>query len=137
MTTIIATIKPFHLRNIRNGRKHWELRKSLPLTSFPFRVLCCESGSGGKILAEFIVDKYVWCVKDDTHQPYLSEQMFKECCVSEREFKDYAGDNNKIFAWHITNMIDYCSTKGRRVLNISEFGLKRPPQSWQYVKEDI
>ena len=54
MLTIIATIKPVHLGNIRSGVKTQEMRKTSP-KGVPFRVLCCQSGSGGKILAEFVV----------------------------------------------------------------------------------
>ena len=53
MQTIIMTIKPYHLRNIRMGIKKGELRKSFPKIELPFRVLLCESGSGGQIKAEF------------------------------------------------------------------------------------
>ena len=130
MITIIASIKPEHLSNIRSGRKKWEMRKNAPMTyGVPFRVLCCESGSGGKILAEFICD----CValgKDDL------EQLVKESCVSMEQALRYAG-GKKLCFWHISKMIDYCSARGCRVRNITEFGLSRPPQSWQYVKEEI
>ena len=60
METIIATIQPVHLGNIRSGKKLFEIRKTLPspLTiGHPVLCLCCESGSGGQIKAEFIIDK--------------------------------------------------------------------------------
>ena len=128
MITIIATIKPQHLDNIRSGKKHYELRKTVPNVELPFRVLCCESGSGGKIKCEFICDHVLggqgWrLIKQDG------------TCLTTDQIRGYVGDGY-FYEWHISDMIDYCSTKGYRVRHISECGLTRPPQSWQYVKED-
>lgn len=127
MTTIIATIKPHHLTNIRKYGKLIELRKRCP-KSTPFKVLCCESGSGGRIIAEFEVHTllHFW--------PAQNPVLIYHACVSMADALKYA-DGKPLWGWQIDNMIDYCSTDGYRVRNISEFGLKRPPQSWQYVKE--
>lgn len=129
MITIIATIKPEHLSNIRSGMKKYEVRKTVPIKGFPFRVLCCESGSGGDIKAEFTVDTV------------LSGIGFRNArcagtCLDWGQLRDYIGDG-VFYEWHITNMIDYCSAKDHRVRNVSEFGLKRAPQSWCYVKEAL
>ena len=108
MKTIIATIKEQHLTNIRLGRKLREMRKTCP-EEVPFRALCCQSGSGGKILAEFIVDSPMQ--------------------VYPRDWPEL------VWFWDVNDMIDYCSTNGYRVRNVSEFGLKRAPQSWCYVED--
>lgn len=128
MYTIIATIKTEHLNNIRRGRKTIELRKSVPQRGFPFRVLLCESGSGGKIKAEFVCES---CLVVGNPNDDLSTKT----CLHPMRIRGYIG-NGCGYGWQITNMIDYCSTPGYRVRNISEYGLKRSPQSWQYVKED-
>ena len=129
MRTIIATIKPCHLDNIRNGKKLWEIRKTIP-NELPFKVLCCESGSGGQIKAEFIVN-YA-----DEQNPADVPYMAEEACVSQSDAEKYA-NGKRVWFWGIRDMIDYCSTKGYKIRNISEFGLKRPPQSWQYVDETL
>ena len=127
MLTIIATIKPQHLGNIRSGRKLREMRKTCP-KAVPCRVLCCESGSGGKILAEFTMD----CPMQVRPQEW--PELVNDACVTMEMAEEYAA-GKEIWFWDVTNMIDYCSTKGYRVRNIAEFGLKRPPQSWCYVEE--
>ena len=131
MKTIIATIKPVHLGDIRSGRKLYEMRKTCPKET-PFRVLCCESGSGGNILAEFLVSAPVKV------RPLVWPELVRRACVSMVMAEEYA-DGKEIWFWDVTNMIDYCTTKGCRVRNVSEFGLKRPPQSWCYVRgtEDV
>lgn len=127
MLTIIATIKPVHLGNIRSGVKSQEMRKSIP-KSVPFRVLCCQSKSGGKILAEFVVRSPVKVY------PASLPAIVEEACVTMQEAEEYAA-GKELWFWDVNDMIDYCSTKGYRVRNVSEFGLKRPPQSWCYVEE--
>lgn len=126
MKTIIATIKAVHLGNIRRGAKLYEIRKTCP-KEVPFKVLCCESKSGGKIKAEFVVDY--------TEQEHTADvpDLVAKSCVSQMEALEYSQDR-RVYFWHISDMVDYCNTKGHRVCNISEFGLKRPPQSWQYVR---
>lgn len=128
MQTIIATIKPIHLGNIRRGIKMFEIRKTVPLER-PFRVLCCESRSGGKIKAEFTCD---FAKQEHTADVPV---WVDDACISQMEALEYS-KGCRVWFWHITDMIDYCSTKGYRIRNISEFGLKRAPQSWQYVTED-
>ena len=144
MKTIIATIRPEHLRNIRTGKKKFEIRKTAPAplkTGKPVKCLCCESGSGGIIKAEFVIDM----VNIETIDGLIRKNNGKidpwayiyGTCVQWKFICDYMRNRQlqPIYFWHISNMIDYCSAKGYRMRNISEFGLKRPPQSWQFVKE--
>lgn len=137
MKTIIATIKPFYLNEIRWGHKTIEVRKTVPKCDYPVRVLLCESGSGGQIKAEFTMKRVLYADR--------IELIFRTDAVrwaenasglSSRELLDYAGDKRTLYFWEISDMVDYCSTEGYHVRNISEFGLKRTPQSWQYVKEE-
>ena len=129
MLTIIATIKPQHLSNIRAGRKLWEMRKTCP-KDVPCRVFCCESGSGGKILAEFTMDSPMQVI------PREWPELVAAACVSLKAAEEYAA-GKRVWFWDVSNMIDYCSTQGYRVRNITEFGLKRAPQSWCYVKMGV
>lgn len=127
MTTIIATIKPVHLDNIRRGIKLYEMRKTCPKCEFPFKVLCCESGSGGDIKAEFEV------MSPLAIYPAEWPEIVNDTCITMDEALEYSG-GEAVWFWDISNMIDYCSTNGYEVRNISEFGLNRAPQSWQYVE---
>ena len=141
MTTIIATVRPQHLSNIRAGVKTEEVRKSIPKAQLPIRVLCCESGSGGAIKCEFILDKYREVTVESLHRKYLSCMaqwtIIPKARISLGELEAYMGTDpfRKIYFWHISRMVDYCSTPGYRVRHISEFGLQRAPQSWCYAKE--
>lgn len=129
MLTIIATVKEEHLGNIRSGRKLFEMRKTCP-KEVPFRVLCCQSKSGGEILAEFIVRSPI-CVKPPV--PF-TQKLIEKTCITAEAAEQYAAGGS-VWFWDVHDMIDYCSTKGYRVRNVSEFGLTRAPQSWCYVED--
>ena len=141
MTTIVLTVKPVHLSDIRAGCKLEEVRKSIPKGKLPIRVLCCESGSEGQIKCEFILDKYRVETVESIHRQYPPcmprWNIIPAAQISLGELEVYMGTNpfRKICFWHISRMVDYCSTPGYRVRHISELGLKRAPQSWCYVKE--
>ena len=128
MRTVILTIKPHHLHNIRTGRKTIELRKTRP-TFTPFLVLCCESGSGGQIKAQF------WCDSVRAISPMIeTKAIANEACVRDDELKTYAGGKT-IYAWKVSDVVDWTREKGYRIKNIRDFGLNHVPQSWCYVKE--
>lgn len=64
--------------------------------------------------------------------PYERPDLIEKSYVSMDESINYS-NGKKLYFWDINNMVDYCSTKGCRIRNIHEFGLKRVPQSWQYI----
>ena len=47
------------------------------------------------------------------------------------ELKKYAGCKKEIFGWKFYKVRKFDTPK-----SLEEFGLKRPPQSWQYLKEE-
>lgn len=141
MVTIIATVKPVHLANIRSGVKLEEIRKTVPKKALPIRVLCCESGSGGQIKCEFVLDKYRVETVESIYRQYppcmARWNIIGKARITLGELEAYMGTSphKKIYFWNISRMVDYCSTPGYRVRHILEFGLKRAPQSWCYVGE--
>lgn len=77
----------------------------------------------GHILAKFtlpcglLFDKYdAWMITEKAK-------------VSKEEFFEYKARKKEIYGWKIENLIVF-----KRPKELSEFGLKRPPQSWQYVE---
>ena len=137
MRTIIATIKPEHLRNIMLGFKSYEIRKTAPKP--PFHVLFCESGSGGQIKAHCLcTDVKKFYVNEDGVIDGYGDQFFERACISRSNLAEYIGFGKVGCAWKIFIMDNFCDTKGQHVRNVSYYGLTRAPQSWQYVKyEDV
>ena len=132
---VLMTIKPHHLWNIRIGKKRFELRKTFPqLVDLPFKVFCCESNSGGKVIAEFTCSNVAeispkW--PDEKLQAYADA-----ACVNLWEMKEYMSEK-PIYGWWVADVIDYTREQGYKVKHISDYGVNRPPQSWCYAKAGV
>lgn len=129
MPTIIMTIKRRHLRNMESGIKRYELRKTIPSreTGKSVRVLLCESGGGGDIVAEFIADRFVNLTGADP------VELARLACITAAEAEGYRRKGRgKLYGWGVKDFRKYpvkC-----RPLHINDIGINRPPQSWQYVR---
>lgn len=98
----------------------------------------------GKIIGEFICDEIKTYLPDDfvgaedldgtiREKPIDGEYAYwipyqEQTCLTYCEIKKY-GDGKTLYGWHISNLKIYDDPK-----ELSDFGLKRPPQSWCYVK---
>lgn len=82
----------------------------------------------GKIIGEFIcdrIDKYPYN-KEFGYE--ISEESLNKTMLTADEFCNY-GKGKPLYGWHISDLKIYDKPK-----ELSEFNLKRPPQSWCYVK---
>lgn len=129
MQTIIMTIKRRHLRNMESGIKRYELRKTVPRREpgKPVRVLLCESGGGGDIVAEFTADRFVNLTEADPLE------LARLACITAAEADGYRRKGRgKLYGWGVKDFRKYPVKD--RPLHINDIGLNRPPQSWQYVR---
>ena len=130
---IVMTIKPCHLHDMRIGKKDIELRKTFPaLVDFPFTVALCESGSGGKVMAEFTCDECYNIKRTDSRERLMT--FAKRACVSVIDLVGYM-DGGLVRGWHVQDFIDFTRANGHDIMHISDYGLDRPPQSWCYAKK--
>ena len=129
MPTIVMTIKRRHLRNMESGIKRYELRKTVPrvVGGKPCRVLLCESGGGGDIVAEFTVDHF----RDLTDADPV--ELARLACITAAEADGYRRKGRgRLYGWGVRHFRRYPAKD--RPLHINDIGLNRPPQSWQYVR---
>lgn len=127
MCDIVMAIKPRHIRNMEKGIKKYELRKTKPAKRGNYTVWICESGSGGKIVARF--DCHVWPEMTNTDDKVIASV----CAITPAEVRGYKQDGRpRLYGW-LVQSFKYFETS--EVLHITDFGLKRPPQSWCYAKE--
>lgn len=125
---ILITIKPRHLRNMKRGRKKYELRKTRPKKSRTYRIWCCESGTGGKVVAVFTCG--IFPELTDCHDAEIA----KWACITEDEARGYRqGGKGRLYGWLVEDFEDIKGTDRER--HISNFGRKRPPQSWCYCHD--
>lgn len=81
--------------------------------------------TSGKVIAKFTLS---YGKEIDKYDDWL---VGKSAQISSKEFYEYKGNKEVIYGWGIENPIVFEKPK-----ELSEFGLKRPPQSWQYVEVD-
>lgn len=137
MRDILISIHPQHCKNIFEGKKTVELRKSRPKIKAPFKCMVYETaknGGAGMIIGEFI------CVGFFVLQNefFTSCEFFRSCerfamaelaCVKNLEMRDYA-NGRLLYGWDIRNPVKY-----EKPIKLTDYNITRPPQSWQYVSE--
>lgn len=123
MRGILLSIKPEWWELILEGKKPWEIRKSMPkdpapTPKKPLPVLCYISGTG-EIEGWFSLPS-AFVVPPDTTTAIKSR-------VPARKLHEYQG-TGKLYAW--------VADKPRKFLSpmpLSAVGVDRPPMSWQYI----
>lgn len=121
---ILSMHQPFWLM-IAMGRKKLELRTTKPKGDIPFKVYVYVTGGVG-IVGEFVCNNV-----QEIHTVDDCVKAEKPSCVKANSIFAYTQyGKRKIYAWNISNVKVY-----RKPLMVSEFGLKRAPQTWQYMEE--
>lgn len=145
---VLISIQPKWCELIANGKKTIEVRKSRPKLEVPFKCfIYCSLGNpknphelleihspngkirkaNGKVIGEFVCDEIEELKRNTV---FNAPALYSQSCLTRDEYFTYIG--NKIaYIWHISDLKIYDIPK-----ELSEFNLKRPPQSWQYVEED-
>lgn len=164
MKEVLISIRPEWVEKIMSSNKTVEVRKTRPKIETPFKcyIYCTKGmelwGDGtaetwwgiapdedidevirlnptltqlnGKVIGEFVCN---FITHSNEHlfdeNKITMQKLMKSSCLSFEEINNYRGDKN-IFAWYISDLKIYDKPK-----QLSEFGLKRPPQSWCYVEK--
>lgn len=121
MPVVILSLHQKWWQKMAAGEKVLELRKSKPQCKTPFRVLVYITGGVG-IVGEFICPE-VLEVKN-------FEEAEKKSRVPAHDIHNYAaGSRRKVYGWEITAVKEH-----PRTVTLAELGIKRAPQSWQYMR---
>lgn len=161
MKSVLISIKPKWCGLIASGKKIIEIRKTKPKIDAPFKcyIYCTKhsrehlvrmpDGShriydgwnygksctmlhfkgecNSKVIGEFVCDR-IRPIAILAHI-MVSTVDCMHSCLSACEILEYA-DGKTVYGWHISNLKIYDKPK-----ELSEFGIKRSPQSWCYVEE--
>lgn len=133
---VLLSIKKVWLDKIASGEKTIELRKTMPTTiKFPFAVLCYETkanGGSGKVGGAFIVNQtgvlnHVSFGPMDVDDPLsITNEFSRKSLVSIEEMGEYMGASKFLYGWYVSEYLPLnCS--------LEDLGVKRAPQSWQYI----
>ena len=140
MKAVLISINPIWCEEIASGKKTVEIRKTKPKLDAPFRCFIYETQSitdtpwvdedghlgfkgRGAVIGEF----FCYYVYEDKHGEYAD--VFEEKGLVPLAMQKQYGGNKPLYGWKIAELKIYDKPKP-----LSEFGLNRPPQSWQYVE---
>lgn len=148
MNAVLISIKPRWCGKISSGEKTVEIRKSLPKLRLPFKcyIYCTKDPhqvleihgvdgkirkANGKVIGEFICDRLfpIHVFHNGTIQNWNYENM-EDACLRYEELANYIGNDKTGYGWHISELYIY-----DKPIELTEFKVKRPPQSWCYVQE--
>lgn len=136
---VLLSIKKDWLDKIASGEKAIELRKTMPSTlKCPFAVLCYETkanGGSGKVSGAFIVnqigalDPASFGPKDVADPLSATNEFQRKSLVSIAGMDKYMGASKFLYGWYVSDYVPLnCS--------LEALGVKRAPQSWQYLTLD-
>ena len=130
-TTALAAMRlvPDPPGKILSGEKRWELRKNVPRLKKGDSVTLWlyESGKDGKraIIGKCRMVSYVYM----RHMPFGKALglFIKDACVSKTRLRTYL----PCYAWGVQDPVRLPAA-----VPLSDIGLTRPPQSWQYITNE-
>ena len=150
MPEVILSIRPGWCELIAQGIKKFDARKSVPKCDMPFKcyIYCtkdeplyhsgekfwCKAAGefgNGKIIGEFICDQVVFLVVHPdlfAGHPLFYTKALEDACLTKERVEEYSGGKD-VLGWHISDLVIYDQPK-----ELCEFGIKRAPQSWCYVR---
>lgn len=152
MKSVMLSIQPKWCELIATGKKTVEVRKTKPKIDTPFKVYiyCTKEHNQFDCLYLHDINHGKWCepifgngkIIGEFECKYISSNFGKinklifnlyrettKSCLSVDEWNNYS-KNGLVYCWHISNLVVYDKPK-----ELSDFGLKRPFQSWGYVNE--
>lgn len=155
MKSVLMSLKDKWWRKMLSGEKTEEIRKTMPRQieceaeggkfKYPdgFRVYVYLSGTGHIIghfdcrnieMFDSAFSEWAYSVAPPgSIMPMSDTAAFKRMrengCLSDEQITDYFGDEDfKAYFWSVKNPTEYDAP-----IPLSDFGLKRPPQSWRYT----
>ena len=146
--SVMLSIHPKWCALIADGRKTVEIRTTRPKIDPPFKCYIYETKSEseipwvdedghfifkgrGAVIGEFVCDWIIPIIglSNGIFLP-CGETDLKNACLSNEELIKYFGLMGDGYAWNISDIVIYDTPRP-----LSDFGLRRPPQSWCYAKE--
>ena len=122
MKIAIISIKGEYVEKIFSGEKKWEFRKN---RIWADKFLIYETAPTKKIVGEF----YPRWVGEGTPEVIYAETCLDGAGIGYDKYFEYFNGQKTAFAYEITKLKKYDIP-----LELSAFGLKRPPQSFCYLK---
>ena len=160
---VLISIKPKWIWKIAGGEKTLEIRKSAPDIEPPYTcyMYCTMDKSGlvipdeyrdptclfgtpydfGRVVGEFVCDETIrFCVPYPAFMHEMDKDIMKMSCLDYMQLHKYGG-HRPLTGLHISNLkiysysIPLSNFSSFNANKKGDFTIKRPPQSWMYVKK--
>ena len=134
---VMLSIHHKHAERIFSGLKLLEIRKTAPSCSYPYIIYMYEtknSGAGAvvgffKCCARIKTNAFGSGLREESPEGHAArENIAVRACLTVDELIEYA-DGKDIYALEVSTPIRFPNPHP-----LSDFGLTRAPQSWQYMK---
>lgn len=121
MRRILISIKPRYASLIFSGVKKYEYRKRLPKEAIIAVVYATNPIK--KVVGEFTIEGFL-----EDYRDIVWEKTKKYSGITKEDFKKYFSNVDKAKALVIGDITIYKESK-----SLFDLGVKRAPQSWQYI----
>ena len=130
---ILLSIHPKWAEKIYNGEKTIEWRKNAPRSYENYKVYLYETSPVKKVTGFLELDGFEPINVNRPNNYDLLCQLIESGRVNKEDLVKYQGNKSQLIAWCIGTIF------GRfdQPKTLADFGLKRAPQSWQYVEDEI
>ena len=126
MQEVLLSLHSEYWDLIKSGKKIYEVRKQIPKkVSFPFRVIVYVTGGVG-VVGKFDCDRIIHSKEN------MTEILANGSCLTEEELLCYSRGRG-LCGWHVKEG-SVCEYEMPIPIDIAT-GLKRPPQSWCYLRK--
>lgn len=126
---ILLSIHPKWAELIYEGKKTIEWRKSFPkeFISNQTKVYLYETAPVQKVTGMFFLESVIF-LTTACFERGISQTNIEDGCVHLEDLKKYKGNSGCLYGWRVALP---CKRNPRE---LTDFGLERAPQSWQYVE---
>lgn len=122
MCTVLMSIHPKYVKEIFNGSKKYEFRKT-KMKNIPNKMIIYSTSPVMKVVGEATVTS----VLEDTPDN-IWKVTKEESGIDEKFYYDYYKDKEYAIAIELSNVVLY-----DEALSLSHFNVKSAPQSFQYL----
>ena len=124
MDKILLSINPEYADKIINGEKRFEYRKFVPKNDIS-SIIIYETKPVRKIIAEAEVIGIIMLTPENL---WLETKRFSG--ITKEQFDDYFHERHVAYAYKLGRITVY-----KKPMELKDFGLKSPPQSFVYIKK--
>lgn len=131
---VLLSIHTEWAEKIYSGEKEVEWRKTFSTEATPgMPVLIYETSPIRKVTGLFYwISKEALIIREPDFEGQeilpVAQRLIDAGCVTLDDLKKYQGTNGRLYAWNVRGKMKFPEPRP-----LSEYGLSRAPQSWQYI----